>query len=79
MRSFDVFTAKVGERIIHTRDGRRTPMTIWRIVGPQRATGPRIYAHTRPGGFGISFDAISLRAGFMTITYAPEEAPNESE
>lgn len=84
MRSFDTHTAKVGERIIHTRDSRVTLMVIWQIVpageaGQARAAGPRIFAHTRPGGFGISFDAYSLEAGFMTIRYAPEEDPSESE
>lgn len=82
MRTFDTYAAKVGERIIHTRDHMETTMVIWLIReagadGTSRAAGPRIFAHTRPGGFGVSFDAYSLEAGFMTIRYAPEEAPHE--
>lgn len=85
MDNFDTYTAKVGERIVIHRDGQDTTMTIWHISEPglqgiTRADGPRIFAHTKPGGFGMSFDAASLRAGYYTVTKAepePEEAPGE--
>lgn len=81
---FDTYTAKVDDKIVVHRDGKDTIMTIWHIgdageAGTSRAGGPRIFAHTRPGGFGMSFDAAGLRAGFYTVTKHVEEAPSESE
>lgn len=75
---------KVGDTIIYTRDGRPTVMTVWKILdagtaGTSRADGPRIMAHTRPGGFGMSFDSAGLRSGFFTIEKAPVDWSTPSE
>ncbi len=63
--SYDVHSAKVGDRIILEEPGRDAiEMTVWAIeppgtAGRSRASGPLVYAHIRPGGFGITVDGDS--------------------
>lgn len=57
---FDVFTAKVGDKVREI--GRATVLTVWRIEPPGSTGrayrhGPSVMAHVRPGGYGVAFDA----------------------
>ncbi|MBM4574842.1 hypothetical protein GS896_27680 [Rhodococcus hoagii] len=63
--SYDVFAAKVGDKITLAEPGRNpVPMTVW-LISPAGSdaraisAGPKIHAHVRPGGYCITFDATS--------------------
>lgn len=82
-RSFNPYSAKVGDRVAITRDGQDSILTIARIdpagtYGTSHADGPHIVAHVRPGGYSVSLDGSNMsRYNARTVSDAelPEEAP----
>lgn len=63
--AYDVYAAEVGDKILFEEPGRNPlEMTVWLIEPAGSAArsclaGPRVHAHIRPGGYGITFDADS--------------------
>lgn len=73
--ALDTRTLKEGDKIIVTRDGKSTELTVWKILPPgtagrSHAAGPWIMAQTRPGGFGMGFDSAAVNAGYFTVDKA---------
>lgn len=61
----DTETLKVGDTVVVAEPGRSSlELTVWMISPPGEggvsfASGPKIWAHIRPGGYGITFDRDS--------------------
>lgn len=66
-RPYNPHRARVGDRVTLERDGRQTHLTVWNVTpagtaGRSYAAGPTVWAHVRPGGYGVTFDAASYHA-----------------
>lgn len=63
-----LYSLNVGDRVLVTlRDGQSYPMTISRIdapgsMGTSYASGPRVIAHIRPGGYSVSLSGAEVAA-----------------
>ena len=62
---FNTHRAKIGDKIVITRDGHDIQMTVSNIFpagsgGTSFAAGPHISAHIRPGGYSVSIDATNV-------------------
>lgn len=69
-RRYNPHAAHVGDRVTLIRDGRETILTVWLITEPgsagrSHAAGPTVWAHVRPGGYGVTFDAASALAPYV--------------
>ena len=83
MASYNVYSAKIGDRITVTRDGRTHDMTVWTVTaagsgGRAYGAGPRVHAWIRPGGYGDVFDARDVAAGTVQVEPAPIPDTGES-
>jgi hypothetical protein len=64
---------KLGDKLVVTRDGRTSIMTVWHISPPmsggrRESAGPMIHAQIRPGGWGVTIDysTFSIQARRLT-------------
>ena len=58
---YNTYRAKIGDKIVVTRDGRTNLMVVHHIsppmsMGRRESAGPSIGAWIRPGGYGLFFD-----------------------
>lgn len=65
-KRYDTFSAKIGDRVVWCEGEYQTHFTVWLVepagaAGRSYSAGPVVHAHTRPGGYGLTFDALSYR------------------
>lgn len=71
MKTYDVYTAKVGDKITASAYGRRIQLTVRLIIpadssGEALGRGPEVWAHARSWECSISFDAESVKTYRVT-------------
>lgn len=71
MKTYDVYTAKVGDKITASAYGSRIQLTVRLIIpagasGEALSRGPKVWAHVRSWGYSISFDADSVKTYRVT-------------
>ncbi|KMV14862.1 hypothetical protein ACT17_28320 [Mycolicibacterium conceptionense] len=58
----NVWNLQVGDKV--REEGKDYDLTVWLVEPPMSAGraehwGPNVYAHIRPGGYGVTFDGMT--------------------
>lgn len=68
----NTYQINIGDAILwHCENGRDIVLHVWRKtnapIGNADFRGPQIWAHVRPGGYGVVFDNVDIVNGIYNL------------